>query len=106
MVRYRRNFLPGGTYFFTLTLVARTSRTLVDHIDLLRASFRATRQVHPFAIEAIVVLPDHLHIVMTLPVGDADYSNRWHLIKRRFTTSVLKTGTSIGRHGNGEYALW
>ena len=106
MVRYRRNFVAGGTYFFTATLEDRTSRALVDHIGALRAAFRLTRQSQPFVIDAVVVLPDHLHIVMTLPVADADYPNRWRLIKRRFTDAVVKTGAPVARHRNGEYALW
>jgi REP-associated tyrosine transposase len=106
MVRYRRNFVPGGTYFFTATLVDRTSHALVDHVDALRAAFRETRRAQPFAIDAVVVLPDHLHIIMTLPGGDADYTNRWRLIKRRFTDAVAKTGVLLPRHRNGEYALW
>jgi putative transposase len=106
MVRYRRNFVAGGTYFFTATLVDRKSHALVRHVDLLRAAFRATRRGHPFAIDAVVVLPDHLHIVMTLPQGDADYPSRWQLIKRRFTDAVAKAGVSIPRHANEEHALW
>jgi putative transposase len=106
MVRYRRNFVAGGTYFFTVTILDRRSRVLVDHLDALRAAFRATRRASPFTIDAIVVLPDHLHIVMTLPAGDADYTNRWRLIKRRFTNALTKVGVPIARHRNGELALW
>jgi len=106
MVRYRRNFVAGGTFFFTVTLLDRTSRALTDHVESLRAAVRQTRLAHPFAIDAVVVLPDHLHMVMTLPDGDADYSNRWHLIKRRFTDAVMKSGTPVARHRNGETALW
>jgi REP element-mobilizing transposase RayT len=57
------------------------------------------------AIDAIVVLPEHLHIMMTLPDGDADYPNRWRLIKRRFTDAVLKSSTPVERHRTGELAL-
>jgi putative transposase len=106
MVGYRRNFVAGGTFFFTVTLADRTSRVLVDHVDILRAAMRRTRGSHPFMIDAVVVLPDHLHIIMTLPDGDADYSNRLSLIKRRFTHAVLKSGTVVARHQNGETALW
>jgi putative transposase len=106
MVRYRRNFVAGGTFFFTATLVDRKSNALIDHVDALRAAVRATRRAHPFNIDAVVVLPDHMHIVMTLPAGDADYPNRWRLIKRRFTSAIAKTGAPIARHPNGEYALW
>ena len=106
MVRYRRNFVAGGTFFFTATLVDRSSRALIDHIEALRVATRDTRRSHPFAIDAIVVLPDHLHVVMTLPEGDADYPNRWGLIKRRFTDALIKSGTPIARHQDGEFALW
>src|SRR5262249_36364157 len=109
MVRYRRNFITGGTFFFTLTLLDRTSRALVEQIEALRAAMRETRRSHPFTIDAAVVLPDHLHIVMTLPQGDADYPNRWRLIKRRFTDSIAKFGTrscvaetESRRCGNGD----
>jgi putative transposase len=106
MVRYRRNLLAGGTYFFTVTLEDRTLTALVDHINALRESMRTTRRAHPFTIDAVVVLPDHLHIVMTLPPGDSDFSTRWSLIKRGFTTSVVRSSAIVARHRNGEYALW
>ena len=70
MVRYRRNFVAGGTFFFTVTLADRASRALIDHIEALRAAVREIRAAHPFAIDAVVILPDHIHIVMTLPEGD------------------------------------
>ena len=43
---------------------------------------------------------------MTLPDGDADFPTRWQLIKRYFTTAVLKAGMPVPRHSNGEHALW
>src|SRR5258708_25472511 len=88
MVRYRRNFVPGGTYFFTVTLADRRSTALVDHISVLRDAFRLARRERPFAIDAIVVLPEHLHVVMTLPSSDADYSGRWRRIKGLFSHRV------------------
>src|SRR6516225_9861055 len=106
MVRYRRNFAAGGTFFFTVTLADRTSRALLDHIEALRAAVRETRASHPFTIDAVLVLPEHLHIVMTLPEGDADYPNRLSLIKRRFTDAAVKSGMRVARHRNGEPSLW
>ena len=76
MVCYRRNFIAGGTFFFTLTLADRTSRALIDHVEALRAAMREIRRARPFVVDAVVVLPDHLHILMTLPSEDADYTNR------------------------------
>jgi putative transposase len=106
MVRYRRNFIAGGTFFFTVTLSDRTSRALVEHVHILRSAMTEVRRSHAFVIDAVVVLPDHLHVVITLPDGDADYPNRWRLIKRRFTDGVMKSGTAVARGRNREAALW
>jgi putative transposase len=106
MVRYRRNFVPGGTFFFTVTLRNRRSSALVEYIAALRAAFRKTRRLHPFDIDAIVVLPDHLHAIFTLPSGDADFSGRWRLIKASFTADLIGAGAAIARDQRGEYALW
>jgi putative transposase len=106
MVRYRRNFVAGATYFFTVTLADRASHALTDYVDALRTSFRAVRRNHPFEIDAVVILPDHLHLIVTLPAEDADFSTRIRMIKRSFTDAVVKMGITIPRHPNGEYALW
>jgi putative transposase len=65
-----------------------------------------TQGRHPFAIDAVVVLPDHLHMFTTLPEYDSDYTNRWRLMKRRFTHAVVAAGVSITRQQNGELTLW
>src|SRR5215475_2151950 len=106
MVRYRRNLVPGGTYFFTVTLADRLSSMLVDYVDALRASFRAARRERPFAIDAIVVLPDHLHAILTLPAGHADFSGWWRRIKGHFSKAMVAGGACVERHANGELALW
>jgi putative transposase len=106
MVRYRRNFVPAGTFFFTVTLADRTSSALVRHVSVLRVAFRIARHERPFTIEAIVILPDHLHAIWTLPPGDPDFSGRWRRIKANFTHQLVAAGVSVKRHRNGEYALW
>jgi putative transposase len=105
MVRYRRNFVPAGTYFFTVTLADRTSSALMHHVGALRMAFRIARRERPFMIEAIVILPDHLHAIWTLPSGDCDFSGRWKRIKAHFTHRLVAAGVSVKRHRNGEYAL-
>jgi putative transposase len=85
MSNYRRANVPGGTYFFTVNLLERRRRLLVEHIDDLRAAFRATRAVRPFDVIAIVILPDHLHCLWQLPPGDSDNANRWAQIKGGFS---------------------
>jgi len=106
MVRYRRNFIAGGTYFFTVALADRRSSALVDDVSALRMAFRIARQERPFTIEAIVILPDHLHAIWTLPSGDSDFSGRWRRIKAYFTHRLVAAGVPVERHRNGEYALW
>jgi putative transposase len=106
MVRYRRNFVPGGTFFFTVTVADRRSSVLTDHIDALRQAFRTTRTERPFKIDAIVVLPEHLHIVMTLPADDSDFPGRWRRLKSLFTHDVVRRGFCCARNARGEFALW
>lgn len=106
MVVYRRNFVPGGTYFFTVTLRDRSSRALVERIDDLRAAYARVQRDRPFTTEAIVVLPEHLHCIWTLPDGDADYSGRWRKIKSRFTMACRKAGFPMLKDSSGAYYLW
>ena len=88
MPQYILALVPGGTFFFTVTLLERRRKLLTEHIDNLRASFLAARQRRSFTVEAIVILPDHLHCIWTLPSGDADFSTRWHDIKVRFAAQI------------------
>jgi putative transposase len=52
MPNYRRNLIPGGTYFFTANLQDRRSDLLVTHIDALREAVRTVRARLPFHIDA------------------------------------------------------
>ncbi len=76
MTNYRRNFIAGGSFFFTVNLAERRLWLLTEHIDELRSAFREARRHHPFTIDAMVVLPDHLHSVWTIPEDDADFATR------------------------------
>lgn len=90
MPNYRRAFIPGGCWFFTVNLLDRRKTLLVDQIETLREAVAATRRSHTFTIDAFVVLPDHLHAVLSLPNGDSDFSTRWRLIKNRFARALPK----------------
>lgn len=94
MVLYRRDKTPGATWFFTLNLANRQSNLLTTHIDLLRASFTHVMRPHPWRVDAIVILPDHLHALCTLPPGDADFAVRWRLIKSG-VSRALPTGERL-----------
>lgn len=105
---YRRQYIPGGTHFFTLVTAGRyplfQNPGMIHH---LRCAFQAVRRNWPFTIEAIVVLPDHLHAIWTLPKGDIDYSTRWRLIKARLSHQVPEgITTSVSKRRRGEKGLW
>ena len=93
MPDYRRNRVPGGCYFFTVALRDRRSDLLVRHVDALRNAVRATRTLHPFHIDAWVVLPDHMHCLWTLPPGDDGFPRRWQAIKAGFSRWVPQPGS-------------
>ena len=111
MRRYIRSDTPGATYFFTLTLRDRSARWLVDHVTELRACVAEVKARHPFEIEAMVVLPEHLHALWRLPVDDADFSTRWMLVKQGFTRQLCDAGVldeagAQARGVKGERGLW
>ena len=105
MPRYRREHVPGGTFFFTVNLLERRRRLLVDHVDDLRASFRSAWHAQPFEVIAIVILPDHLHCLWRLPEGDGDTAGRWARIKsgfcRRLAPVEYRSAVRIARRERG-----
>jgi putative transposase len=98
--------VPGGSFFFTVTVTDRRSSVLVDCVGALREAIRKTRHERPFAIEAIVILPDHFHTIMSLPQDDADFSGRLRRIKSLFTHRLVTNGVAIEQNQRGEYSLW
>jgi len=107
MSSYRRARVAGGSYFFTVTLEDRSSSLLVDRIDALRQAFASTRVELPFRIDAVAVLPDHLHCIWTLPEGDSDYSSRWQRIKGRFSRACpAGEAISASRGRKRERGIW
>jgi putative transposase len=107
MTDYRRNRVPGGTYFFTVNLADRRSNLLTQEIDALRNAVRKVRARNPFHIDAWVVLPEHMHCVWTLPDGDTDFSMRWQAIKTEFSKRMaLGEHRSPSRAGKGERGIW
>jgi putative transposase len=112
MPDYRRLFLPGAPYFFTVvTHDRRPFLTTSAARACLRDALRHVRRRRPSAIVAIVLLPDHLHTVWTLPRGDADYATRWSRAKQWFTDAFLASGApegarSASRVAKRERAVW
>ncbi len=108
MPNYRRAQVEGATWFFTVNLQQRRGNDLlVRHIDTLRESICHVRRLHPFGIDAWVVLPEHMHCVWTLPPGDANFSLRWRLLKTFFCRALpADEYRSAYRILRGERGIW
>ncbi len=106
-MRYRRADIKGGTYFFTINLANRQNTLLVDEFDKLKSSINRVKCRHHFLLDAMVVLPDHLHLMLTLPENDNDFSTRLMLIKTGFSRQVPKTERiNTSRQAKGERGIW
>jgi putative transposase len=107
MTDYRCFRHPDATWFFTVKLAERRgNRLLVERINILREAFVQVKKNHPFVIEAIVVLPEHLHCILSLPTGDSGFSTRWGLIKGHFSRNIEKDERiSESRTKRGERGL-
>ncbi len=91
-MQYRRAYENGATYFFTVVTYQRQNIfSSPENVTLLREAMRFVKQKNPFTIEAMVVLPDHVHCLLTLPPDDANFSLRWQLIKT-YVTREAKIG--------------
>ena len=104
-MEYRRFYQPGARYFFTV-VTANRKPLLIENIERLRAAFKTCKERHPFEIEAMVVLPDHLHTLWRLPEGDADFSKRWMVIKRNFSSGLPQEATSLSKIKKREKGIW
>ncbi len=109
MPNYRRAYQEGGTFFFTVVTYLR--RPLLGDqksVDLLDECFESVRGIHPFQTEALVVMPDHLHTIWTLPENDADFSVRWKKIKAMFSRRYCGPPVAMPRSmaDKGEKGIW
>ena len=112
MSNYTRVQIPGATYFFTLVTFDRQAiLTTPQARTILRQVFRENRLYQPFQLDAICLLPDHLHCLWTLPYNDADFSGRWNRIKGLFSKryraeNVLHGDPNPSRQRKGETSIW
>ena len=111
MSEYRRSYIPGGTYFFTVkTLNRRPILIETPYRTALRQAIIDVRSKLPFESIAWVLLPDHLHTIWRLPETDVNFSLRWSLIKQYVTrecTERTQTRPTIrSRLKRGEGAIW
>ncbi len=106
MANYKRVFLDGYSYFITV-VTHRREPILIDNIDILRESFRESKRFYKYKIEAIVILPDHFHMIIR-PQNSKDYPNIIKSIKYNFTKNYHKDEVeqSISRYKRGMRAVW
>ena len=83
LMRYRRLFIEGHSYFFTIVTYQRNP-ILVDNIELLRNAFKYAKSKFQFSIDAIVILPDHFHTIMSFDNVE-EYPKALGLIKKEFS---------------------
>ncbi len=98
MPNYRRSFVEGGTFFFTVVTYKRQPILTSDlSRRILRHAWKKVQKTHPFTVIAVCLLPDHFHCLISLPEGDKDYPLRWRAIKGIFSRRYKEAGGETGR---------
>ena len=111
-MEYKRVFVPGGTYFFTVvTDMRQPIFSTEDAITVFKNELVKIKKDYPFKIDAMVILPDHVHTIWTLPENDTNYPTRWRLIKANFSRKWIKKFNnplekSPSRMRKGENTIW
>ncbi len=77
VLKYRRVYIPGGTFFLTLVIYNREPLfAKTQNISLLRSILAVVKSEMDFGKVGAVILSDHIHFLWMLPSGDTDYSKR------------------------------
>ena len=110
-MRYRRATVPDASYFFTLITYQRHQLfSNPSNVERWRQAVAKVQRVRPFIVEAEVVMPDHLHMIWTMPDADANYATRIRLIKTAFTKDLSSRDSSVAtsesRIRKGERDVW
>jgi len=110
-MKYRRIFEDGYSYFLTLVTHERKS-LLVENIDLLRYAVKLSKKKHEYVLDAIVILPDHLHMIITPNIA-TDYPKIITHIKRSFVYGIeesvrnkSKNNLTTSKYKRGHAGVW
>lgn len=112
MPNYLRAKNPGGTFF--LTFVSHDRRPFLTDDLAIDCIFNAYREIvrrRRFLLHAYCVLPDHIHVLVTLPRRDTDFPTRCRAFKSAFTRAYVRAGgkegqRNVSRYRSGEAAVW
>ncbi len=109
MRTYIRNRIKGGTYFLTMNLANRKSELLTKYINEFRHACQLTKQNHDFELHAMVLLPDHVHMLITLADNSDNYAVIISSIKTHFSRQIKKSVSEIINHSRirrRERGIW
>jgi putative transposase len=107
MSNYHRAFHPGGTYFFTIVTLNRAPTFTDEHrVEVLRQALRKVMEARPFQIDAMVILPEHLHCIWRMPEGDTDYSSRWREIKKTASRQISPVTNARNERNVWQRRFW
>ena len=109
MRSYIRDKSKGRTYFLTINLADRKSQLFTTHINEFRQAYRITKQNHNFQLHALVLLPDHIHMLITLAEDSNNYSIIVSSIKTHFSRQIKKSDSEIINHSRSkkrERGIW
>jgi putative transposase len=109
MANYKRIFLEGYSYFITV-VTHRRNPILLENIELLRRAFKESKLRYDYTIDAIVIMPDHFHMIIT-PKHSEEYPKIVSVIKRYFTRHCEQKyyahlEQSASRHQRGMKPVW
>ena len=109
-MKYHRVYIKGGTYFFTIVTFQRKKiLNEPENIQVLRDAFEYIKKKHPFHLDAYVILPEHIHLIITLPENDDDFSTRIRLMKSYFSrncNNLYKQLPDGSRKLKNEQLIW
>ena len=110
-MNYKRIYADGYSYFLTMVTHGRKP-LLVDNIEVLRYAFKLSKKKYAYRIDAIVILPDHLHMIIT-PKISTEYSQIISSIKRSFVYGLdaqikeeAKAEISTSKYKRSHSGVW
>ena len=107
MPNYIRFDLARRPVFVTIKTLPQRA-ILVDERQALREAIETVQSRRPFAILALVLLPDHLHAIFELPPEDEDFSARISVMKVLFSKRISTPDAplSSSRIERRERGIW
>ena len=101
MPEYRRNRLPGATYFFTVNLLGRNSNLLVANIETLREAVRQVRRRQTLPYRCLGCCRTHTRALYSpLNARQRSSSRRasWSALNIAFSKSLSNARATVRCH--------